>query len=180
MGSFRVGQITINLAGEQTFTTLHHPVTRDGKATEVLVVGAGKLLVYVYDLPAARAFATAARCATNYVPTGFAARAVAAGTLDDEDPLAPAILLRFASSPRVNRVQGFGAGHGTPRVRIQTDHLTVHLFDRASLDSWANGWAEVEQTAKRLWPDPALVDHAEARERLRIARTGRVTARPAV
>jgi hypothetical protein len=30
----------------------HHPVTRDGKATEVLVVGAGKLLVYVYDLPA--------------------------------------------------------------------------------------------------------------------------------
>src|SRR5882757_28760 len=97
MGSFRVGQITINLAGEQTFTLHHHPVTRDGKSIEVLVVGAGKLLVYLYDLPAARAFATAARCAGNYVPAGFAARAVAAGT-DDEDAelLAPAILLRFA------------------------------------------------------------------------------------
>src|SRR5882757_9396153 len=159
MGSFRVGQILINLAGEQTFTTHHHPVTRDGKATEVLVVGAGKLLVYVYDLPAARGFATAARCATNYVPTGFATRAVAAGTHDeDEDLLAPAILLRFAGSPRVNRVQGFGAGYGTPRVRIQTDHLTVHLFDRASLDSWAQGWADVERLAVQLWPVPDAYD----------------------
>src|SRR5882672_7800923 len=179
MGSFRLGQITINLAGEQSFTAHHHPVTRDGKATEVLVVGAGKLLVYVYDLPAARAFATAARCAGNYVPIGFAARAVAAGTTDDEDPLAPAILLRFAGSPRVNRVQGFGAGHGTPRVRIQTDHLTVHLFDRASLESWTTGWAGVESLAAQLWPDPDKVDHAEARERDRIARTGRASTRPA-
>jgi hypothetical protein len=145
----------------------------------VLVVGAGKLLVYLYDLPAARGFAAAARAAVNCVPAGLAARAVAAGPDEEDEMLAPAILLRFAGVPRVNRVQGFSSAHGTPRIRIQTEQLTVHFYDRAALDSWTDGWAQVEQTAKRLWPDPALVNHAEARERLRIARTGRATARPA-
>jgi hypothetical protein len=66
----------------------NHPVTRAGKPTEVLVVGAGKLLVYVYDLPAARA-------AVNCVPAGRSARAVAAGSEDEDEALAPTILLRF-------------------------------------------------------------------------------------
>jgi len=44
-------------------------------------------------------------------------------------------------------VQGFGAGHGTPRIRIKTDHLTVQLLDRATTDLWAASWTEVENTA---------------------------------
>jgi hypothetical protein len=176
MGSFRVGQIIVDLAGEQEFTVHQHPVTRDGKANEMLVVEAGKLLVYLYDLPAARGFAAAARAAANCIPAGLAARAVAAGTTDEEDPLAPGILLRFAGAPRTNRVQGFGAGHGTRRVRIQTEHLMVHLVDRVSLESWLAGWTQVERVAKQLWPAREYIDHAEARERNRIARTGRLSA----
>jgi hypothetical protein len=98
----------------------NHPVTRAGKPTEVLVVRAGKLLVYVDDLPAARA-------AVNCVPAGLSTRAVAAGSDDEDEALAPTILLRFAGAARVNRVQGFGTRHGTPRIRIQTEHLTALL-----------------------------------------------------
>jgi hypothetical protein len=84
---------------------------------------------------------------------------------------------RCAGSPRRNRVQGFGSANGAPRIQLQTDHLTVHLFDRASLETWRTGWTEVECRAKKLWPDPATVNHTEARERNRISRTGKVAAR---
>jgi hypothetical protein len=97
---------------------------------------------------------------------------VAAGSEDEDEALAPAVLLRCAGSPRVNRVQGLGSAHGTPRIRLQIDHLTVHLFDRASMESWMTGWTEVASRAKELWPDPATINTPEARERDRIARTG--------
>jgi hypothetical protein len=77
--------------------------------------------------------------------------------------------------PSVHRINGFGAAYGHPHVRIHLDRLIVRFFDLDGLLSWVAGWDDVERLALRLWPEPDAFERAEARERLRIARTGATT-----
>jgi hypothetical protein len=174
MSSFDVSRISINVTGAQTFTNDAHVTTRaDRTPAELISVTVGSLLVQVHDLPAARAFATACRSASGYLPATFPHRAP--NPVADAEGRTPGVVLRVEGSPSVNRINGFGAAYGAPHVRIHLGRLVVRFFDLDALLSWSAGWDDVERLAQRLWPEPDAFERAEARERLRIARTGRST-----
>ena len=75
--------------------------------------------------------------------------------------------------PSVNVIASAASPTGVPHARVSIDRLTVHAYDLASVQAWADGWATAENAADRIWPTPDAFDEAEHRERTRIARTGR-------
>jgi hypothetical protein len=174
MATFDITRISISLTGPQTFTADAHVTTRpDRTPADMIAVTVGSLLIQVHDVPAARAFATACRSATGYLPATFPRTAKAVSDTDREHT--PGVVLRIEGAPSIHRIHGFGAAYGAPHVQIHLDRLVVRFFDLDALLSWVAGWEDVEKLAKRLWPEPDAFDRAEARERLRIARTGRTT-----
>jgi hypothetical protein len=175
MARFDVTQITVNATGPQPFTADAHLTSRGNrKPAEMIAVTVGNMLIQVHDLPAARSFATACRSALGFVPAAFPAHA------DGPDAVGtrrcPGVLLQVEGAPAICRIHGFGAAFGTPHVRVHIDRLIVRFFDLDALQSWADGWGEVEQLAQRIWAAPDAIERAEARERLRIAKTRRTTA----
>ncbi|MGQ0842790.1 MAG: hypothetical protein ACT4QF_01525 [Sporichthyaceae bacterium] len=159
MATFDVTQISINVTGTQTFTTDAHVSNRgDQGHPEMIVVTVGTCLVHVYDLAAARAFATACRTAAGYLPADFPATSPHPSAPETE--AVPGVLLRVAGTPAVNRIHGFGASFGRPHVRIHLGRLVVRFLDEEALASWTAGWQDVERLALRLWPTRDAYDRA--------------------
>ena len=172
MGRFDVSQIQVDVAGTQKFVLDAHITTRTGKPSEVITASLPGLAIYLYDLAAVRAFASAWNMAQRFVPVGMPqmARPVLEST-----ETSVGLLLHVAGTPDRRRINGVAAGAspaGKPFVRVEVGLLTVHARDLTSIRTAAASWADVERMAVQMWPDADAFDQAEAEERKLIARTG--------
>jgi len=156
--------------------------TRHGRPRDLLTVSVGALVVYCYDLAAVRAFAAIWRSALAFTPHDLPDTARAGSTPAGQDRHHVGVLLRVQGTPHIHKFNGIPAeatAPGIPHVRVEVGCLTVHAYDRAAVQSWADCWAVAETTGLRIWPDPDSFDQAEAAERARIARRGS-TGRPSI
>lgn len=179
MVRFDVSTVQVGTAGSSEFVVDAHITTRTRKISDLITVAVGNALVYAYDLAAVRGFATACRTALGFMPAEMPAELppTTAGPVRDRN--GASVVLRVEGAPGKAKINGLGAAYGPPRVRIELDRLVIDYYDQAALRAWADGWADVEKLALRLWPDPDVFDQAEARERKRIARAGSPTTKQA-
>lgn len=175
---FEVSEISIAVAGTQTFALDAHITTRGTRrgrqVRDVLTVSLGSLLVYCHDRDSVQAFATAWRRVAEldtHLP------ATAPGTVAT-DRHHVGIMLRVTGTPSrwsYNVIPAGADPHGIAHARVQIGRLTVHAHDRAAITSWHQAWDQALGTANRIWPAWDAVTAAEQRERSRIARTGAAT-----
>lgn len=173
MGSFEITRVQVEIAGPQAYTLDGHISTRSGKPSEVISVSLGPMVVYIYDLAAARAFAAAWRLAQRFVPVGLPQSALNAGLRSES--VEAGLLFQVAGAPETQRINGVAAGAsptGRPFVRVELGRLIVQAHDVESIVSAAAAWQAVEATATRMWPEVDAFVAAEYRERTRVARKG--------
>jgi len=171
---FEVSQIQVRIAGPQPREIDATITTRHRRARDLLTVSLGALVVYCYDLPAVRVFATAWRSAMDYTGPLRLPETIRPGinrvAIDRNHA---GILLRIAGAPSVHRLNGVPAHvsfESIPHVRVEIGRLIVRAYDVTAVRSWAAAWADAEQAALRIWPDPDSFDQAENATRARIAR----------
>ena len=172
MGRFDVSQVQVDVAGSQKFVLDAHITTRTGKPSEVISASLTGLSIYLYDLAAVRAFASAWNMAQRFVPVGMPERA---RPIMESTQSHVGLLLHVSGAPTPRRINGVAVGAsptGKPFVRVEVGLLTVLAHDLTSIRTAAASWAEVERMALRVWPEPDAFDQAEARERATVARTG--------
>ena len=179
MGRFEVSQIQVDVAGTQEFVLDAHITTRAGKPSEVITASMPGLAIYLYDLAAVRAFASAWNMAQRFVPVGMPEQA--RKRLESTEA-SVGLLLHVAGTSHRRRINGVAAGAsptGKPFVRVEVGLLIVHARDLTAIRTAAASWAEVERMALRMWPEPDAFDQAEAQARKAIARGGEKTKRKA-
>lgn len=172
MGRFDVSQVQVDIAGTQKFVLDAHITTRTGKPSEVMTASVPGLSIYLYDLGAVRAFASAWNQALRFVPVGMPERA---RPVLESTATSVGLVLHVAGTPERRRINGVAAGaspSGRPFVRVDVGLLTVLAHDLTAIRTAAASWADAERMAKRMWPEPDAFDQDEALERKAIARTG--------
>jgi len=159
MGRFEVVRVQVDIAGPQAFTLDAHVTTRTGQPSEVIAVNLGQLVVYVYDLIAARAFAAAWRTAQGFAPPRLPEH-VERAAIGAGETSQVGMLLRVEGTPDRQKINGIAAGaslNGLPHVRVELGCLSVHAYDLDALRTTGEAWTAVERTAERFWPDPRRV-----------------------
>ncbi|WP_344607112.1 hypothetical protein [Sporichthya brevicatena] len=177
MGRFDVSQIQVDVAGTQKFVLDAHITTRTGKPSEVITASIPGLAIYLYDLAAVRAFASAWNMAQRFVPVGMPERA---RPVLESTETSVGLLLHVAGTPNRRRINGVAAGAsptGKPFVRVEVGLLTIHARDLTSIRTAAASWADVERMALRMWPETDAFDQAEAEARKAVARSGEAARR---
>ena len=172
MGRFDVSQVQVDVAGSQKFVQDAHITTRTGKPSEVLTASLPGIAIYLYDLAAVRAFASAWNSALRFIPVGMPKLA---RPVQESTESRVGLVLHVAGTPDRRRINGVAAGaspNGKPFVRVEVGLLVVHARDLTSIRTAAESWTAIEQTALRMWREGDAFDQAEARERTGIARRG--------
>ncbi|MGQ0631974.1 MAG: hypothetical protein ACT4P1_13125 [Sporichthyaceae bacterium] len=177
MSRFEISRVQVDIAGPQAYTLDAHISTRTGTPSEVVSVMLGQMVIYVYDLAAARAFAAVWRTALGYAPVGLPDQ------LDDSRVTGATseagALLHIAGVPDRRRIHGIAVGAsptGRPHVRVELGRLIVHAHDLVAVTSAAAAWDSVERTAARVWPEVDAFEQVQVTRQRRLAKTGRVQA----
>jgi hypothetical protein len=174
MGRFDISRVQVDIAGTQKFILDAHITTRTDKPSEFITASLTGLAIYLYDLAAVRAFASAWNAAQRYVPVGMPERVTP--WEESSDPRV-GLLLHASGTPRRRRINGIAAGaspFGRPFVRVEVGLLVVHAHDLTAIRTAAQSWAEVERLGLRVWGEGDAFDQVEAKEGKAIARTGTV------
>jgi hypothetical protein len=177
MGRFDVIRVQVDIAGTQKFVLDAHITTRKDKPSEFITASLTGVAIYLYDLAAVRAFASAWNAAQRYVPVGMPEQLT---PWDEASDPRVGLLFHVEGTPRRRRINGIAAAAsplGKPFVRVEVGPLVVHAHDLLAIRTTAESWAEVERLARRVWGEGDAFDQAEAKERKALARTGNAAAR---